>query len=140
MIEAYKVALTFLLTPTALWVMLAGTVVSIIGGIIPGITAKVTTALFIPFLWLFPRDIALLILVALHSASMTGGSITAILLNIPGTNTNAATLLDGFPMTRKGEGNRAIGAAVTASMAGGALPVFLALAMVPLLLPILMAF
>jgi len=48
--------------------------------------------------------------------------------------------LDGFPMTRKGEGNRAIGAAVTASMAGGAIPVFLALAMIPVLLPILMAF
>lgn len=140
MIEAYKEALHFLCTPTAMGWMLIGTVVSIIGGIIPGITAKITIVLFIPFILLFPRDIALLILVALQSASVTGGSITAILINIPGTNINAATLLDGFPMTRKGEGNRAIGAAVTASMMGGAIPVFLALAMIPLLLPILMAF
>ena len=49
-------------------------------------------------------------------------------------------MLDGFPMTQKGEGGRAIGAAVTSSMAGGIVPVFFALAMVPAIMPIIIAF
>jgi len=140
MLEAFIEALRFLFTPTAMSVMFITVVISMIGGIIPGIGAKVTCSLFLPFLWLMQKETALLVLVSLQACSMTAGSITAIVLNIPGTNPNAATLIDGFPMNQKGEGSRAIGASVMASMAGGAIPVFLCLAMIPMLLPILMAF
>jgi len=76
----------------------------------------------------------------LDAVVFTSGGISAILLNIPGTPPSAAVMLDGFPMTQRGEGGRAIGAAVTSSMAGGVVPVFLALAMVPLVLPLIIAF
>ena len=61
---------------------------------------------------MMPPEIGLPFIIALDSVAFTGGSITAILLNIPGTGANAPTLIDGFPMTQKGEAGRALGAAV----------------------------
>jgi len=140
MIDAYWQAIMFLLNPVNLLMMLVAVIIGLIMGIIPGLGGMIGIALFLPMLFKFPADIALTFLVAFHAVVFTGGSITAILLNIPGTGPNAATLIDGFPMTEKGEGSRAIGAAITASTAGGIVPVFLCLGMIPLVLPIVMAF
>ena len=96
--------------------------------------------LLLPFIFRMPAEVALILLIALHSVIHTSGSIPAILFNIPGTPPNAATMLDGFPMNQRGEGGRAIGADATSSMLGGIIPVFLALAMVPLIMPIVIAF
>ncbi|MFC1980601.1 tripartite tricarboxylate transporter permease, partial [Chloroflexota bacterium] len=78
------------------------------------------------------------LMVAMSAVGYTGGSITTIMLNIPG-DANAATVIDGFPMTQKGEGGRAVGAALASSGLGGLATVFIALAMVPLVLPLVMA-
>jgi len=66
--------------------------------------------------------------------------MTAILINVPGSGLNVATLIDGYPMTRKGQASRAIGAALTASALGGALSVLLALVMVKVVMRLVMAF
>lgn len=140
MIDAYGAAIAILLEPMSLLVMIVGIIAGLIVGVIPGIGGLVLIALLLPFIFRAPAEIALILLIAISSVGVTGGSITAILLGVPGTGPNAATVLDGFPMMEKGEGARAIGAAVTSSMAGGVMPVFLALAMIPLLMPIIMAF
>ncbi len=140
MLEAYGEALGFLFAPTSLLTLLIAVLAGLIIGVIPGIGGMVACTLVLVLIFRLPPDIALLAMVAIHTVTYTGGSVTAILLNIPGTPTNAATLIDGFPMNERGEGSRAIGAAVTSSMVGGILPTFLALATIPLLLPILMAF
>ena len=116
-----------------------GVIVGVIGGIIPGISSLLTMALVLPFVFAMLPEHALPLMVAISAVGYTGGSITAILLNIPGTAPSAATLIDGYPMTKKGEGGRALGAALMSSGIGGIATVFLALAMVPLLLPMVMA-
>jgi putative tricarboxylic transport membrane protein len=140
MLEAYGTAIATLFQPVNLLIMLVAVAIGLIIGVIPAISGLVILPLILPFIFRVPAEVALILIVALTSVIFTGGSITAILLNIPGTPPNAATMLDGFPMTQKGEGGRAIGAAVTSSMAGGVVPVFLALAMVPVIMPIIIAF
>ena len=127
-------------TDPGLWMwLIAGTVSGLIVGIIPGIGSLVSLAVFLSFVFKMPAEHALPFMVSTAAASITGGSITAILLNIPGQETNAATLIDGYPMNQKGEGGRALGAALASSAMGGVVSVFFALAMVPLILPMVMA-
>jgi TctA family transporter len=140
MLEAYGSAIATLFQPVNLLVMLIAVVIGLLIGILPGITGTTMVAILLPFVFRMPKEIALILLVALTSVVFTSGGITAILLNVPGEISSAATMLDGFPMTRKGEGGRAIGAAVMSSIAGGVVPVFFALAMVPLILPIVLVF
>jgi len=140
MLEAYGIAIATLFQPLNLLVMLVAILIGLIVGIIPGIGGGTMVVILLPFIFRMPPEVALILLVSLHAVVFTSGGITSILLNMPGESFSAATLLDGFPMTKKGEGGRAIGAAVISSMAGGIVPVFLALAMVPLVMPIIMAF
>lgn len=140
MIDAYGVAIATLFQPMSLLIILFGVIAGLIVGVIPGIGGIMLCALFLPFLFRMPPEIALLLLITIQSVVFTGGSISAILVGIPGTGPNAATLLDGFPMAQKGKGAQACGAAITSSMAGGVVPVALALVMIPLLMPIIMAF
>ncbi len=140
MLEAYGAAIATLFQPINLLVMLVAIVIGLLVGIIPGISGATMLVILLPFVFHMPAEVALILLVSLHAVVYTSGGITSILLNMPGEGSSAATLLDGFPMTQKGEGSRAIGAAVTSSMAGGIVPVILALAMVPAMMPIIMAF
>ncbi|MFH1003715.1 MAG: tripartite tricarboxylate transporter permease, partial [Chloroflexota bacterium] len=117
------------------WVMMfAGVIIGLIFGIIPGVSSILALTLFLPFVFTMSPDMALPFMTALTSVTYFGGSVTAILLNIPGTEPSAATLIDGYPMAQRGEGGRAMGAAFTASALGGVLTVFFALAMIPFLL------
>lgn len=119
--------------------MTIGVIYGLIMGVIPGIGGLVSLVLFLPFVFLMRPEQALPFMVAVGAVLCMGGSVTAILLNIPGTAPNAATLIDGFPMTQKGEGGRALGAALTSSGIGSIITVVVALAMVPLVLPMVMA-
>ena len=140
MLEAYGTAIATLFQPMNLLILLLAASIGIIIGVIPTIGGLFIMPLLLPFIFRMPPEVALILLVSLHSVIHTSGSIPAILLNIPGTPPNAATMLDGFPMNQRGEGGRAIGADATSSMFGGIIPVFLALAMIPLVMPIAVAF
>jgi len=140
MLEAYGTAIATLFQPINLLIMLVAVCVGLIVGIIPGIGGGTMVALLLPFVFGRSADTALILLVSLHAVVFTSGGITSILLNMPGESSSAATMLDGFPMAQKGEAGRAIGAAVTSSMFGGIVPVIFALAMIPLIMPMLLAF
>jgi len=140
MVEALLQGTATVFHPTILIGIFIGTVFGIVIGIIPAIGAMVACSLFLPFVYRMPPDLALSFLVAITSVTVTGGSITSILLGIPGTVPNAATIIDGFPMAQKGEGGRAIGAAVASSMFGGIISVFFALGMIPVIRPIVLTF
>ncbi len=140
MLEAFIQGAAGLLQPTPLLMVLLGVIAGLILGIIPGIGSMVGVVLVMPFIYKMDPWVALPFILALMTVTFTAGSISAILINIPGTPPNAATLIDGFPMTRKGEGGRAIGAAVMASMAGGVAGVPLSLVMIPLIIPLVLAF
>lgn len=121
-----------------LW-LVVGAIWGLVFGIIPGMGSLTGLALCLPFAFKMQTMEAMPLMIALTATGFTGGSITAVLLGIPGEPANAATTLDGFPMTKKGDGARAIGAALMSSLVGGVAPVFLALAMVFAVLPIVMA-
>ncbi len=121
-----------------LWI-LGGVIWGLVFGIIPGIGSLTGMALFLPFAFKLQPMEALPLMVALASVGFTGGSITAVLIGIPGEAANVPTVFDGFPMTQKGEGARALGAALTSSLFGGVAPAFLAVAMVFAVLPLVMA-
>ena len=140
MIEALGQGAATLFQPTILGFLILAVIIAQIIGFIPLLGGLMGMALLLPLIFRMSPEVGLTFLVAFHATTYTAGSITAILLNIPGTTTNAATLIDGFPMNQKGEGGRAIGAAVTASMCSGVLTVLWALLMIPMVLPILMVF
>ena len=140
MFEAWLQAAAFFLDPVMLAAMIVATIIGLVVGILPGIGAMLGTALLLPIVYRLDATLAIGFLVAFHAVCAMGGCITAILVNVPGEGTSVATLVDGFPMTRKGEGGRALGASLTASMLGGLLPPLMSMGMIPLIVPIVLSF
>lgn len=105
--------------PYTLIAILAGVVVGIVIGAIPGMTVSMGMALMLPFSFVLPTTPAIGLLLGVHIGGVTGGSVSAILLDIPGTPSAAATVLDGHPMANKGQAGKALGTAVMASFVGG---------------------
>jgi putative tricarboxylic transport membrane protein len=99
----------------------AGTVSGIIIGVLPGLGPSAGMALAIPLVLKWPPATALIFMGALYKCSNYGGSITAILVNTPGDSSNAATILDGYPMCEKGKGGVALALSATAAMVGGSI-------------------
>lgn len=123
-----------------IWIyMIAGVITGLAFSMIPGINVLLAMALFMPFVFKMAPEHALPFLLTVSAVGFSGGGITAILLNIPGQEPSAATLLDGYPMTQKGQGGRALGAMLTASGLGGMITVLVALAMIPMVVPMVMA-
>ena len=96
-----------------------GIFIGIIFGSVPGITGNLAITVLLPFTFLMGTVPALLMLTAIFFGSNFGGSITAILINTPGTNSAAATLLDGYPLAKKGFPGKALDMALVASIYGG---------------------
>ena len=100
-------------------IMLLGTLIGVVVGILPGIGSTHALALMIPLTWKMDVAPAFILLVSIYATSKFGGSVTAILFNIPGDNPNAVTLIDGFPMAKQGKAKTAIAAsAVSGSPTG----------------------
>ena len=117
----------------------AGVVVGILLGVTPGLGALLGVSLLLPLVWILEPSAGILMLVGIHAAVMTGGVIPTILMAVPGAPTNLATLADGYPMTQRGEGARALGAALTSSALGGIVGVPMAILMIPVIIPIVLA-
>ena len=99
--------------------MLIGTVAGLIIGALPGLTGNMAIALMVPVTFTMEPTAAIAFLVAIYCSSIFGGSISAILLGIPGTISSFATTLDGYPMAKKGQAGRALGISTMASVFGG---------------------
>lgn len=96
------------ITPFHLAITLSGTVVGIIIGALPGFTATMAIAVLIPITYTWDTTAALIFLGAIYCGSMFGGSISAILINTPGTAAAAATAMDGYAMTKRGRAHEAL--------------------------------
>lgn len=119
MIDLLPQALALLLSPQGLIVLSLGTMLGIILGALPGIGSTVAVAMILPFTLTMDQAPAILLLLAIYAGSVYGGSISAILINTPGTPQSAATCLDGYPMAQRGEAGKALGWATIASVVGG---------------------
>ena len=103
----------------ALLILFMGTLAGILIGSLPGLTVNMGIALLMPMTFSFQGLEGILMLLGVYCGAIYGGSISAILINTPGTPASAATVLDGYPMTLKGEAGRALGLSTASSMFGG---------------------
>ena len=119
MIENMAGALKELFTLSSALGLFIGVVGGMIIGALPGLSATMGIALLIPVTYGMRPSAAILMLAAIYTSAVYGGSISAILIHTPGTPSSAATCLDGFPMTQKGESLHAIGLSTVSSVIGG---------------------
>jgi len=116
--------LAFLAEAFSPWTLLAivfGTVLGVVIGALPGLGSVVGLSICLPFTFGMETVPSLALLLGVYCGSVYGGSISAILINSPGTPQSAATMLDGYPMAERGEAGQALGWATAASVVGGLL-------------------
>ena len=109
-----------------------GVLVGLTFGVVPGLGGTTALALLIPVTYTMDPVAAMYLAGGCMGATSFGGSMTAILLNTPGTPPNAATTFDGYPLTRQGKAGLAIGASATASALGGLIGLISLLFVIPL--------
>ncbi|MDD3203912.1 MAG: tripartite tricarboxylate transporter permease [Pygmaiobacter massiliensis] len=113
--------------------MFAGVALGMVLGCLPGLTGSLGIALMLPFTYHMTALTALVFLLSIYTGGLFGGAITAIIINTTGSPANMVTMLDGYPMAKRGEGGRALGIALTSSVLGGLIGcVFLVMATEPL--------
>lgn len=117
--------------PKILLLIFAGTIFGVVIGALPGLTSTMGVALLVPVTFGMSPQMGLALLGAIYCSSTYSGAISAILINIPGTPANCCTILDGYPMTQKGESGRAIALATSASAFGGFVSIFALLFLAP---------
>ena len=100
-------------------IALLGVVAGIIFGAIPGMTATMAVAVFLPMTYAYDLNMALYLLLGLYVGGISGGLVPAILINIPGTPSSITTTFDGYPMAKRGEGERALKIGILSSFIGG---------------------
>src|SRR6195256_5940757 len=131
-------AFVILMDPVRLMYLSAGCVMGLVLGIVPGIGGLAGTAMLLPFTFNMDPYTAFALLLGLGSTTATGDPIPAILFGVPGGAASAATVLDGFPMAKKGEAGRALSAAYMSSLMGGVFGAFLMFISIPVLRPIML--
>jgi TctA family transporter len=107
-------------------------------GILPGIGGVAGTALLLPFTYSMDPAAAMALLLGLAATTTHGDPISAIVLGAPGHAASAATALDGYPMTKRGEGARALGAAYMSALLGGLFGAVLMAVALPLVRPLIL--
>ncbi|MEM7426472.1 MAG: tripartite tricarboxylate transporter permease [Pseudomonadota bacterium] len=95
--------------------LFVGVIFGVVIGAIPGMTTPMGVALALPFTFTMQPVTGILLLLGVYKGGLYGGSITAILINAPGTPAASCTGLDGYPLARKGEARRALDMALYAS-------------------------
>ena len=121
------------LVPKYIMYMFCGVFFGLVLGALPGLTGTLGIALMLPFTYSMDPLTALVFLLSIYSGGLFGGAITAIMINTPGSPANIATMLDGYPMMKKGLASEALGLALTSSVIGGIIGcVFLLLITEPL--------
>lgn len=125
--------LTTVFQPMNLLLCVGGLIAGIIFGALPGFSATMAVAVFIPFSYVLEPSGALLLLSGLYCGGVYGGAIPAILLGIPGTPASAPTAMEGRAMVKKGKSGCALGLCTSASAFGGAVSALALLFMAPVL-------
>jgi TctA family transporter len=131
-------ALLIILDPIRLAYLFGGVCMGLALGILPGIGGIAGLALLLPFTFNMDAPAAFALLLGMGSTTTTADPISAILFGAPGHAASAATTLDGYPMTRRGEAGRALGASYMSAMIGGLFGALLMGVSLPLLRPVIL--
>ncbi len=119
MVDAAIAALIAITSPVHILHLFFGVAIGLIVGILPGLGGTAGLALLLPFVFGMDPSLALAMMIGLQSVTTTSDTFPSVLMGIPGTSGSQATVLDGFPLAKKGEGARALSAAFISSMFGG---------------------
>jgi len=138
--QLFFVTLVDMLRWPGIILLISGSIIGMIFGAIPGLSGTTAIVVLIPMTYGMEPSTAMLWLGAAYGAATYGGAIPSILINTPGEAPNAATTIDGFPMSQKGKAGIALGAAATASTLGGVIGLLVTLLLIPLLTKFLMSF
>ncbi|HET7729343.1 MAG TPA: tripartite tricarboxylate transporter permease, partial [Usitatibacter sp.] len=141
MIDVMFGALGTMLTSAHLMgLMLLAVVIGIFVGATPGLGGKLSIALAIPFVFGMDMIAGAVFLLTMHAVNGTSGQISSILFGVPGDGDDAATTVDGYPMAKKGEAGRALGASLVASGVGGIIGAVVFAVLIPVVEPLVLAF
>ena len=119
MIDALQAMGSVFLDPYLIFLIFITTIIGVVIGVLPGLGATTGAALLLPFTLTMEPVNAIAVLATIYVSATFAGSITAILINTPGTAAAAATTFDGYPLAKRGEAGRALGIAVVSSTIGG---------------------
>ena len=140
MVEAAISGLLMILQWKSFLYMLIGSAIGFWVGILPGIGGSTTLAIMIPFVYKMTPQEAFPFLLGMHSVVATTGDITSVLFGIPGEGTTVATIVDGYPMAKRGEAGRALGAVLMSSLVGALFGAMLLAISIPIVRPLVLAF
>tara|TARA_B100000029_G_scaffold516683_1_gene632700 strand:+ start:1492 stop:3474 length:1983 start_codon:yes stop_codon:yes gene_type:complete len=140
MIEVMLSGLGLALSWPALGYLMLGVFLGMWIGAVPGLGGAVGLALMLPFTFGMDTVPAFALLLGMYAVTSTSDSVASIMLGIPGTVASQATILDGYPLAKKGQAARAFGATYTVSAFGGVLGALLLAASLPVILPVIFAF
>lgn len=133
MLEALQAMGSVVLDPYLILLIFMTTVLGVVIGVLPGLGATTGAALLLPFTLTMEPVHAISVLATIYVSATFAGSITAILINTPGTAAAAATTFDGYPLAQRGEAGRALGISVVSSTVGGVFSVIVLCVAAPLL-------
>lgn len=133
MLENILVGLANVFQPDNLLICVVGLFVGVLFGALPGFSATMGVAVFVPFSYVMEPQAALLLLSGIYCGGVYGGSIPAVLLGIPGTPASAPTAMEGRALTAQGRSGEALAMATFASTVGGFLSSVALLLFSPLL-------
>jgi len=120
--------------------LLLGILLGLFLGAVPGLGGMVGFSLLLPFTFGMEPAGAFALLLGMYAVTTTSDTLTSVLIGVPGSGAGAATVVDGYPMTQKGQAMRALGAAYTSSAIGGVLGALVLVASLPLIRPLIVSF
>ncbi|MEM8541038.1 MAG: tripartite tricarboxylate transporter permease [Pseudomonadota bacterium] len=124
-------ALSLIFTTQGILALVAGVIIGTFVGALPGLGTVVALAMMLPLTFAIDSGPAIVLLLSVYVSSVYGGSVSAILINVPGTPQSAATVMDGYPMTVAGRAGEALGWATGASIFGGIFSVLILMIAAP---------
>lgn len=131
MLESLATGAAAVCNPLGILLILLCTAAGIIFGSIPGLSATMAIALFLPVSYGMTPLMGMTMLVSVYIGGVSGGLISAILLKMPGTPSSVATCFDGYPLTQKGQGIKALGVGVFFSFLGTLFSIIALIAIAP---------
>jgi len=120
-----------LFTPFNMAIIFTGVTLGVIFGAIPGFTGSNTVAIMLPVTLTMTPEIAIVFLAAIYVGANYGAAIPAILINTPGSSGAAATVLDAYPLAKKGMASKALGISILASVTGGVFSAIVVILLMP---------
>ncbi len=123
MLDGFSQGLAAAFTPLSLVLVLIGVIIGTVVGVLPGLGPTAAIALLLPFTLNVEPASAIMMLAGIYYGSMYGGTITSVLLKLPGEASSVITVIDGYQMARQGRAGAALGIAAIGSFVGGTVAV-----------------